>query len=222
MELLKELGIKTDNEKLYQTALTHTSYANENSVHSYERLEYLGDAVLELIMSEYLYLKGHAEEGEMTRLRSHYVCENALYEYSLKLGLNNYLLLGHGEEESGGRYRKTIVADIFESFIGAMYLDQGFDTVKSFIHEHVIKRIENEHLDFFDDYKSILQEKVQTDKRSLQYVVVNETGPAHNKEFTVEVRIDDIIYGRGVAHSKKQAEQNAAQDALKKSVSNVD
>ena len=222
MEILEKLNIHPRDEKLYQQAFTHTSYANECHVESYERLEYLGDAVLELIMSEYLYLKNHAEEGVLTKLRSRYVCENALYEYSLKLGLNEQLLLGHGEQESGGKYRKAIVADIFESFLGAMYLDQGFEFVKKFIHQYIIEWIEHENIDFTEDYKSTLQEKVQTDKRSLQYVVIDETGPAHNKEFTVEVRIDDMVYGVGTAHSKKEAEQVAAKDALKKSVTHID
>lgn len=221
MELLEKLEIDTEQVSLYQMALTHTSYANEHSVESYERLEYLGDAVLELIMSEYLYKHCSDGEGAMTKLRSRYVCENALYEYSLRLGLNEYLLLGHGEEESGGKYRKTIVADIFESFIGAMYLDKGFEYVKSFIFKHVIPIIESALIDFFDDYKSALQEEVQTDKRSLEYVIVNEAGPAHNKVFTIEVRIDGIIYGKGTAHSKKEAEQEAARDALRKSVGNI-
>ena len=161
-ELLKKLKINTTNYKLYEQALTHTSYANENRVESYERLEYLGDAVLELIMSEYLYKNTNEVEGVMTKLRSHYVCENALYEYSLRLGYNNYLRLGHGEEESGGKFRKTIVADIFESMLGAMYLDQGIDFVQNFMKENIIPIIENETLDFFDDYKSKLQELVQT------------------------------------------------------------
>lgn len=221
MELLEKLEISTNQESLYQTALTHTSYANEHGVESYERLEYLGDAVLELIMSEYLYKHCKDGEGVMTKLRSRYVCENALYEYSLRLGLNEALLLGHGEEESGGKYRKTIVADIFESFIGAMYLDKGFEYVQSFILNHVIPIIESGLVDFFDDYKSVLQEEVQTDKRSLEYVIVKEEGPAHNKVFTVEVRIDGIIYGNGTAHSKKEAEQEAARDALRKSVGKI-
>ena len=138
MELLKVLGIDTQKEELYMTALTHTSYANEHNVISYERLEYLGDAVLELIISEYLYKTCSKGEGVMTKLRSQYVCENALYEYSLRLKLNDFLLLGHGEAEHGGKFRKTIVADIFESFIGAMYLDKGFSYVKKFIFRHII------------------------------------------------------------------------------------
>ena len=216
MKLLEKLNIVPNNEKLYIRALTHTSYANEENVESYERLEYLGDAVLELIISEYLYKNTSKEEGEMTKLRSHYVCENALYEYSIRLGLNEDLLLGHGEEESGGRLRKTIVADIFEAFLGALYLDKGLEEARNFIYKNVIPLIENKAIDFFSDYKSILQELVQTDKRSLDYTIVNEEGPSHNKTFTVNVKVDGILYGVGVAHSKKEAEQEAAKDALKK------
>ena len=216
MKLLKDLKIKYKNEKLYLTALTHTSYANENNEESYERLEYLGDAVLELVISEYLYKNTSFEEGVMTKLRAKYVCEDANFEYAKRLNLNKYLRLGHGEEENGGRYRKAIVADIFEAFIGAIYLDLGFEVVKSFIYEHVIPLIENKEIEFDTDYKSILQELVQTDKRSLEYVVIDEFGPAHNKTFKVIVKIDDIIYGECIAHSKKEAEQQAAHDALKK------
>lgn len=216
MKLLDDLRIKYKNEKLYLTALTHTSYANENNEESYERLEYLGDAVMELVMSEYLYKNTSFEEGVMTKLRAKYVCEDANYEYAKRLNLNKYLRLGHGEEENGGRYRKAIVADIFEAFIGAMYLDLGFDIVKDFIYNNVIPLIENKEIEFDNDYKSVLQELVQTDKRSLEYVVVDEFGPAHNKTFKVIVKIDDIIYGEGIAHSKKEAEQQAAHDALKK------
>lgn len=216
MKILEELGIKTDHESLYERAFTHTSYANEHGLQSYERLEYLGDAVLELFMSDYLFRNTEYDEGMMTKLRAHYVCEEALYEYSLKLKLNEELLLGKGEEENGGKYRKAIVADIFEAFIGALYLDQGNKTVTEFLNTHVIPMIETHKLDFINDYKSVLQELVQTDKRSLEYSVINEEGPAHNKIFTVEVRIDSIRYGVGSAHSKKEAEQEAAKDALKK------
>ena len=216
MELLEKLEIPYKNVKLYQRALTHTSYANENDVASYERLEFLGDTVLDLVISDYLYKNTEYEEGKMTKYRSHYVCENANYEYSTRLGLNEYLKLGHGEEERGGKYRKAIVADIFESFIGAMYLDLGFDEVNKFIYKHVIPLIEDKTVDFFDDYKSVLQELVQTDKKSLEYVIIDEQGPAHDKTFTVEVKIDNIVYGKGTAHSKKEAEQIAAHDALKK------
>lgn len=216
MEILEKFKIDTDKESLYERAFTHTSYANEAGTVSYERLEYLGDAVLELIMSEYLYKNTDKEEGEMTKFRAHYVCESALYEYSIALGLNEALLLGKGEEESGGKFRKAIVADVFESFLGAMFLDKGLDTVKKFVYDNVITLIESHKIDSFSDFKSVLQELVQTDKRSLEYIVVNEDGPSHNKTFTVEVKIDNILYGTGIAHSKKEAEQEAAKDALKK------
>ena len=218
MKILDELNIKSNNNDLYEIAFTHTSYANENDTISYERLEYLGDAVLELVVSDYLYNNTEYPEGKMTKLRAHYVCENANYEYALKLKLNAYLKLGHGEEMNGGRVRKAIVADIYESFIGAVYLDQGYDKAKEIIYDTAISYIKENKLDFYDDYKSELQELVQTDKRSLEYVIVGEEGPAHNKTFTAIVKIDDVIYGEGSAHTKKEAEQLAAKSAIEKSV----
>ena len=218
--MFESLGIETKNENLYLEAFTHTSYANEKNVNSYERLEYLGDAVLELIMSEYLYKKTDYEEGTMTKLRSSYVCEAALYEYSLKLGLNEYLRLGHGEREHGGKYRKAIVADIFEAFIGAMYLDKGLEFTSNYLNEKIIKHINNNY-EFFHDYKTKLQELVQTDKKSLEYVIIREEGPAHDRTFEVEVRIDGILYGTGIGNSKKKAEQEAAREALEKSARNA-
>lgn len=216
MEILKQLNIKTNHESLYKKAFTHTSYANEHGLESYERLEYLGDAVLELFMSNYLYRNTDHDEGMMTKLRAHYVCEEALFEYSLNLKLNEELRLGKGEEENGGKFRKAIVADIFEAFIGALFLDQGMDYVNQFLNHYMVPMIENHQLDFINDYKSLLQELVQTDKKSLEYHILKEEGPAHNKTFTVEVTIDSIRYGVGTAHSKKGAEQRAAKDALQK------
>ncbi len=216
MKILDDLGIVPNNIKLYEKAFCHTSYANEHGCESYERLEYLGDAVLELVVSEYLYKNTEYPEGEMTKLRSSYVCENANCEYSMELGLNEYLFLGHGEEENGGRTRKAIVADVFESFIGAVFLDQGLETARKIIYKIVIPKIEDKKSNLFTDYKSVLQELVQTDKRTLIYEVVAEDGPSHNKTFSVVVKIDNIIYGKGTAHSKKEAEQLAARDALLK------
>ena len=216
MKILDDLGIIPNNIKLYERAFTHTSYSNEYGVESYERLEYLGDAVLELVVSEYLYKNTELKEGEMTKLRSGYVCENANFEYAMELGLNEYMRLGHGEEETGGRTRKAIVADVFEAFIAALFLDQGLEVAKKFIYKVVIPKIEDKSLDLFNDYKSVLQELVQTEKRSILYEVIDEFGPSHFKTFTVVVKIDDIVYGKGTAHSKKEAEQLAAADALKK------
>lgn len=220
MEILKRLSIPYTDVTLYEQAFTHTSYANETNTLSYERLEYLGDAVLELIMSEYLYKTSSETEGKMTKLRSSYVCENALYEYSCLLGLNNELKLGKGELERDGKHNKTIVADIFESFIGAIFLDCGFEVVKKFIYDNIVPLIENNKIDFIEDYKSVLQELVQTDRKSLEYEVIDEFGPAHAKTFKIIVKIDDIVYGEGIAHSKKEAEQLAAKSALKKAQSN--
>lgn len=216
MEILKKLNIKYGNTSLYEQALTHTSYANEHGLESYERLEFLGDAILELIISEYLYKTTNKAEGVMTKMRSHYVCENALYEYSVKLGINEYIKLGRGQEEQDGKHSKAIVADVFESFLAAMYLDSGIEEVKKFIYKYIIPIIESNLLDFFHDYKSKLQEYVQTDKKSLEYIVIKEEGPSHDKTFEVEVRIDGIVYGKGSAKSKKEAEQSAAKDALSK------
>lgn len=221
MQILKDLGIPYHKIELYEQAFTHTSYANEMKTESYERLEYLGDAVLELIISEYLYKVTDYAEGKMTKLRSSYVCENALYEYSSLLGLNAYLKLGKGEEERDGRHNKTIVADIFESFIGAMFLDCGFEVVRGFIYERVIPLIKDHKVDLVEDYKSVLQEFVQTDRKSLNYELVKESGPAHDKTFEIAVKIDDIVYGVGVAKSKKEAEQLAAKEALKKAQGDI-
>lgn len=219
MLILDKLNIPYNNLEYYNQAFTHTSYANETNTISYERLEYLGDAVLELIISEYLYKTTNEPEGKMTKLRSSYVCENALYEYSCLLGLNEEIKLGRGESERDGKHNKTIVADIFESFIGAIFLDCGFDIVKAFIYKNIIPLIENNTIDFIEDYKSVLQELVQTDRKSLNYEVVEESGPAHDKTFKIVVKIDDIVYGEGIAHSKKEAEQLAAKSALKKAQS---
>lgn len=222
MDILDKLEIPYTNLKLYEQAFTHTSYANETNTKSYERLEYLGDAVLELIISEYLYKTTDVPEGKMTKLRSSYVCENALYKYSCLLGLNENIKLGKGEAERDGKHNKTIVADVFESFVGAIFLDCGFEIAKKFITDKIIPLIENHSIDFIEDYKSVLQEWVQTDRKSLVYEVVDESGPAHDKTFKIVVKIDNIVYGEGVAHSKKEAEQLAAQSALKKAQNSVD
>ena len=216
-ELFKRLNIKPKQMKYYNTAFQHSSYVNEHHMKSdYERLEFLGDAVLELAMSEYLYKNLDVKEGDMTKLRASYVCENALYEYSKDLNLSDYIKVGHGEEQDGGRFKKVILADIFESLMGAIYLDLGFDTAKRVILDIIVPYVENPKVTFFSDYKSALQEYVQTEQRSLVYELTGEEGPAHNKSFTVIVKVDDIVYGEGTAQSKKLAEQEAAKNALDK------
>ncbi len=210
MEILDKLNIHT-NKDLYQKAFTHTSYSNEHNVESYERLEFLGDAVLELTISDYLYNEKHLEEGTMTKMRASYVCEEACATYAKELKLEKDILLGSGESEAN----TTILADVFESFIGAMYLDKGFRTTSKFVMDIIIPYIEKK-IDFLHDYKSELQELVQTVRKSVSYEIINELGPAHNKTFTCQVMVDNIVMGIGSGSSKKQAEQAAAKMALEK------
>ncbi len=216
-ELFNRLNIKPNNIKLYELAFSHSSYVNEKHLKSdYERLEFLGDAVLEVVMSDYLYNHYDYLEGEMTKIRSNYVCENACYTYASELDFSKYIKVSNGEEKEGGRFKKVILADIFEAFMGAIYLDLGFDTVKKVILNIITPYIEDKKTVFFNDYKSALQEFVQTDQRTVHYEVINEEGPAHDKTFTIAVSVDGIIYGKGVGSSKKEAEQEAAKDALDK------
>ena len=209
--IFKKYGVVIKNTKLLGTALTHSSYSNEHGGESYERLEYLGDAVLEIVCSDYLYHKTNKPEGEMSRLRSLYVCENALYEYSKEVNLKDYIYLGNSVDEAN----KTIIADVFEACMAVIYLESGLSAVKKIFNNLIVPYIEREE-DFLMDYKSLLQESVQTVKKSVEYNLVNETGPAHQKEFEVEVVIDGLVYGRAKGSSKKEAEQNAAKEALKK------
>ena len=216
-ELFNKLSINPIELKYYDTAFQHSSYVNEHKLKSdYERLEFLGDAVLELVMSDYLYNNLDFKEGDMTKIRASYVCENALYEYSKDLNLSDYIKVGHGEENDGGRFKKVILADIFEALMGAIYLDLGYDVVRKVILNIIVPYVENPKVSFFSDYKSALQEFVQTEQRSLVYELINEEGPAHNKSFTVVVKVDNIEYGKGTAGSKKEAEQEAAKDAIEK------
>ena len=214
-ELFKKLGIKTVNSKLYKTAFTHTSYSNEHdNVSNYERLEFLGDAVLELILSDFLYNEKSLKEGSMTKMRANYVCEEACATYARELGFNDYILLGSGEVDAND----TILADVFEAFVGACYLDQGFDFANDMVLNIIVKYIDKDTI-FIHDYKSELQELVQTVKKSVTYDIINEKGPAHNKTFTCQVVVDGVVMGMGIGSSKKQAEQLAAREALSKKVS---
>ncbi len=213
-DFLKRWNIEIKDVKLYETALSHASFVNEhNKKQDYERLEFLGDAVLELVISDYLYKNVLKKEGEMTKLRASYVCENALFIYMKDLDLIKYIKVGHGEI---GEIKKAIVADIFESIMAAIYLENGFNKVKEVILDIIVPYIENPNITFFNDYKSRLQEALQTNKKSFYYETVDESGPAHDRKFTVVVKIDNIIYGKGIASSKKEAAQNAAREALEK------
>jgi ribonuclease III len=216
-ELFEKLNIKPNDIKLYNTAFLHSSYANEHRAKAdYERLEFLGDSVVDLVIADYLYSCKSESEGEMTKVRASYVCENALYEYATNLGLNKYIKVGHGEEKEGGKYKKAIVADIFEALMGAIYIDLGYATARRTVLNIMVPYIENPDITFFSDYKSALQEYVQTEQKSLVYELVEELGPAHDRTFKVDVKIDDIVYGTGIGSSKKEAEQDAAKKALNK------
>lgn len=217
MKLLDRFNIKTNNMHIYDTAFSHSSYCNEhNLTEDYQRLEFLGDKVLDLIMSDYLYNTTNYEEGKMTKIRSMYVCENALYEYALLLDFPKYVKVGKGEEANGGKHRKATLADMFESFLGAVYLDQGYKKAKEIVYEVVIPFIKEKPETFFMDYKSELQEMVQTTKKSVTYELVKEEGPSHDRTFTMNVIVDGIVLGTGTAKSKKEAEQKAAHHALEK------
>ena len=212
MKIFKTLNFSPNNVNLYYEAFTHTSYSNENTkMESYERLEFLGDAILEFIVSEYLYKEKHLPEGIMTKMRARYVCEEALATYAKELKMEQDIKLGGSEPEAND----TIIADVFEAFIAACYLDKGLDFTKELVLNIVTKYIDK-NVDFLHDYKSTLQELVQTDKKSVTYNIVSETGPSHDKTFVCEVLVEGIVLGSGTGSSKKQAEQMAAKEALSK------
>ena len=216
MDIISKYNIDLENE-IVKRAFTHSSYVNETKKgESYERLEFLGDKILDFIVSEYLYVNDDYNEGKMTKLRSSYVCEKALACYSNSLDFPKYLRLGKGEELTGGRNKESIVADIFESFLAAVFLTKGFDTAKNVVYDVVIPYIKEEKDLFLHDYKTTLQEIVQTDKKSTLYEITDEEGPSNEKVFTCTVKVDGIVLGKGTSTSKRQAEQEAAKDALSK------
>lgn len=201
---------------LLKHALTHSSYANELKINKYgsnERLEFLGDAVLELISSEYLFNEHrNLNEGELTKLRASMVCEPSLAFCAREIKLEEYIMLGRGEDATGGRSRDSIISDALEAVIGAIYLDGGFTAAKEFILNFILNDLENKKL-FFDS-KSILQEMLQLQNTMPQYRIVSESGPEHCKIFEAEVLAGDKILGKGNGHNKKSAEQKAAYDAI--------
>lgn len=220
-ELAKTLGVDFHNLKLLQQALTHTSYANEskgNIVHN-ERLEFLGDAVLELASSTYLYQHfPQMPEGQLTKTRASIVCSATLAKLAAGLHLGDYLLLGHGEEMGGGRTRQTNLEDAFESVIGAIYIDQGWEAARDYVLRQLASEFELvKQGAILKDYKTILQEEVyQHDGQSVAYELVAEEGPDHDKSFTFQVRVTGRVMGQGTGRSKKEAEQHAAREALEK------
>ena len=210
------IGYQFNNEELLKQALTHSSYANEKHMKKLsdnERLEFLGDAVLELTSSEFLFSNyPNLTEGELTKLRASIVCEPTLAMCTEAIHLGYFLLLGKGEDQTGGRKRKSILSDALETVIGAIYLDGGFANAKEFVEKFILTDIEHKQL--FYDSKTILQEVVQGQHEQLSYILLEETGPDHDKNFTVGVMIGDKQVSTGTGHTKKSAEQEAAYRAL--------
>ena len=215
-ELEQRIGYRFKNQALLTEALCHSSYANEKrTVNCNERLEFLGDSVLSIVVSNHLFRNcTHLPEGELTKIRASLVCEKSLYVWAKQIGLGDYLLLGHGEDQTGGRERPSILSDAFEAVIAAMFLDGGMDAVTPYI-----LRFLPEHFDrpseAFHDYKTALQEVIQQNpEEHVEYVLVGEDGPDHAKQFHMEVRLNSNVIGRGAGRSKKIAEQMAAKEAL--------
>ena len=219
MKALEEnLKYSFKNKKLLINALTHSSYANEarDRISSNERLEFLGDSVLSIIVSEYIYKKFcNLPEGELTKIRAALVCEKSLCGFSRELELGKYLRLGHGEEKGGGRERDSILADAFEAVLAAIYLDGGFEKAKAHVMRFITDELKHTEAEVFKDYKTALQEIIQRNpEESVTYILTGESGPDHDKLFTVEVKLNSNTIGRGSGRNKKQAEQAAAKEAL--------
>jgi len=216
-QIEQKIGYNFKDKKLLRTALTHSSYANElHRGENNERLEFLGDAVLSIVVADYIFhLYSDKKEGELTKLRASLVCESTLAGYARQLGLGGKLLLGRGEQHSGGADRPSILADAFEALIAAIYLDGGMEEARRFVLSFTKKEIEHPAVRRTADYKTTLQEIVQQNEgERLEYVLVGESGPDHNKHFVVEVHLNSNVIGKGGGRSKKEAEQQAARAAL--------
>lgn len=215
--LMQEIGYTFKDIRLLEKALTHSSFANEgHGGEHYERLEFLGDSLLGFITARYLYEKDRGPEGELTKLRAAVVCEKALCSYSKQLGIGKYMRLGRGEQHSGGRERPSILADMYEAVLGAIYLDGGMEPAEGFVLRFIIPEAESQRRRQFKDYKTALQEIVQQNPgERLEYVLSGESGPDHNKTFITEVHLNSNVIGVGRGRSKKESEQQAAREALK-------
>ena len=217
MEGLQDrIGYRFRDPSLLERALTHSSYANEckQKTECNERMEFLGDAVLSIIVADHIFHKFHLAEGDLTKIRASLVCEKSLYEFARKIDLGSELLLGHGEEQTGGRERPSVVSDAFEALIAAIYLDGGLEKAAQFVLPFVEEDLGHEEAPFVD-YKTRLQEIIQKNpEERVEYVLVSAQGPDHDKKFVVEVHLNSNVIGRGVSRSKKGAEQAAAQESL--------
>lgn len=214
----QKINYKFKNDRLLYEALSHSSFANENKKHrnSNERLEFLGDSVLSIVVSDYIFEHfKHLPEGELSKLRASLVCESSLFEFSKKIDLGEYIFLGKGEELTGGRTRPSIISDAFEAVIAAIYLDGGMKPVTKYILSFIPKNISPKGSKSFHDYKTMLQEIIQRNpEEKVEYFLKSESGPDHDKSFTVQVRLNNNVIGEGSGHSKKNAEQAAAREAL--------
>ncbi len=216
-ELEERIEYRFKDKQLLHEALSHSSYANEGKKkRSNERLEFLGDSVLSIIVAQHLFLHyTHLPEGELTKMRAALVCEKSLHEFALQFGLNEFLLLGKGEEMTGGRERPSIIADAFEALLAAIYLDGGMDQATEFVLRFIPKHLNPKQAKGLNDYKTTLQEIIQQNREEkVEYVLIGESGPDHNKTFEVEVHLNSNVIGKGKGKSKKQAEQLAAKEAL--------
>ena len=218
-DLQNKIGYQFKNPALLNEALTHSSYANEHKsqhIKYNERLEFLGDSVLSIVVSDYIYKNcPELPEGELTKLRASLVCEKSLYEFAKKIDLGNYLILSKGERNNGGADRPSILSDAFEALIAAIYIDGGITPASKHILNFVIPAIKNSKKKKINDYKTTLQEIIQKNPgEKLEYVLVKESGPDHNKHFVVEVHLNSNVIGKGGGRSKKEAEQQAAREAL--------
>lgn len=215
-EVASRLNISIRSIDLYYEAFSHPSFANENGVKHYERLEFLGDAILGFLVAELLYKTNTVSEGEMTKLRANFVCTQANAQYCVELGLDSCLMLGKGAKEHN-EDSPAVLADLFESFLGALYLDHNLHTVRSFLTSFLYPKILSKKVDFFTDYKSRLQETMQAESRqAVTYQLIKEEGPPHLKTFEVAVSHDGLFLGKGTGKTKKEAEQKAAKNALEK------
>ena len=218
-DLQNKIGYQFKNPALLNEALTHSSYANEHKsqhIKYNERLEFLGDSVLSIVVSDYIYKNcPELPEGELTKLRASLVCEKSLYEFAKKIDLGKYLILSKGERNNGGADRPSILSDAFEALIAAIYIDGGITPASKHILNFVIPAIKNSKKKKINDYKTTLQEIIQKNPgEKLEYVLVKESGPDHNKHFIVEVHLNSNVIGKGGGRSKKEAEQQAAREAL--------
>ena len=217
-KIASSINLNYKNIDIYYEAFTHPSFSNEAHLdYNYERLEFLGDAILDFLVGEYIFKTKAIKEGAMTKLRATYVCEQANFDYSSELNLHNCLMVGRGAKLQGEDKKVSVLGNLFESFLGAVYLDLGMEEARKILEKIVFPKIKDSKEEFFVDYKSKLQEYIQAESRnSVEYRVVNEEGPEHAKTFEVIVSHEGTKLGRGTGKTKKDAEQHAAQDALTK------